>query len=94
MAQHSSHLEGAHSGFHHADHIQTIGRNAFTTSKGREGIGPDLPLPGRQATGSHGGARVGKEVAEGLVDLRPSCGGERGLQTTGWQRRESMRACG
>ena len=32
---------------------------------GREGISPDLPLPGWQATGWHGGAGVGKEVAEG-----------------------------
>ena len=32
---------------------------------GREGISPDLPLPGWQATGWHGRGGVGKEVAEG-----------------------------
>ena len=31
---------------------------------GREGVRPDLPLPGWEATGKHGGGRVRKEVAE------------------------------
>ena len=31
---------------------------------GREGVSPDLPLPGWEATGKHGGGRVRKEVAE------------------------------
>ena len=31
---------------------------------GREGVSPDLPLPGWEATDKHGGGRVRKEVAE------------------------------
>ena len=31
---------------------------------GREGVSPDLPLPGTEVTDWHGGARVRKEVAE------------------------------
>ena len=34
-------------------------------ARSREGIIPDLPLPGWQATGWHGRGGVGKEVAEG-----------------------------
>ena len=33
----------------------------------------------------------GQGGGRGVEDLRPSCGGERGLQTTGWQRRTSLR---
>ena len=40
--------------------------------------------PARQGWRGQGGGR-------GVEDLRPSCGGERGLQTTGWQRRTSLR---
>ena len=33
----------------------------------REGVGPDLPLPGWEASDRHAGARVRKEVVEGPV---------------------------
>ena len=38
-----------------------VSRCAF----GREGVSPDLPLPGWEATGRHSRAGVGEELAEG-----------------------------
>ena len=40
-----------------------VSRCAF----GREGVSPDLPLPGWEATGRHSRAGVGEELAEMLL---------------------------
>jgi len=57
-----------------------VSRCAF----GREGVSPDLPLPGWERTGRHSGAGVGEELAEGWkISIEIVVGGEIFKQKTG-----------
>ena len=51
---------------------------------GREGVSPDLPLPGWESTGRHSWAGVGEELAEGWkISVKVVVGGKIFKQKTG-----------